>query len=318
MSSGIDQAVSKDIFLGIIIVSFIFIISVNIPVFGFFSSLIIPVPVLFYRIKLGRRNSAAVPLVSAGLILGLLGTVSFDMLYFAGLMGLGFFLGEYLKKNLTIEMTILYPCMIVMGALLACLIIYANFTGTGLGELVTEYVDKNLKMTLALYENMGMPKESIDAISASFPTIKYFMVRMLPAMAASSLFFISWMTIILSRPVFKKKGLDFPDFGELNRWKVPEPLVWCLIGSAIMLFFPVDALKITGMNCFIILMTIYFFGGIAIISFFFEKKRLPLLLRFFIYSIIALQKIALLAVVGLGIFDMWFNFRKLAITKDKE
>ncbi len=318
MSSGIGQAVSKDILPGIIITGFIFIISVNIPVFGFFSSLIIPIPVLFYRIKLGRKTGAVIPLVSSVVMLGVLGSASFDILYFTGLMGLGFFLGEYMEKNLPIEMTILYPCLIVMGALLTGLIIYANFESTSLKAMITEYVDKNLKMTLVLYENMGMPKESIDAISASFKTIKYFMVRMLPAMAASSLLFISWMTIILARPVFKKKELDFPDFGDLKRWKVPEPLIWCLIGSAIMLFFPVNALKIAGMNCLIILMTVYFFGGIAIISFFFEKKKLPMLLRFFLYSIIALQKIALLVVVGLGIFDMWFNFRKLEITKDEK
>jgi uncharacterized protein YybS (DUF2232 family) len=62
-------------------------------------------------------------------------------------------------------------------------------------------------------------------------------------------------------------------------------------------------------------MTIYFFQGIAIISFYFEKKRFPRLLRIVLYSLIALQQVVLLVVVGLGFFDMWLNFRKLGVEK---
>jgi uncharacterized protein YybS (DUF2232 family) len=65
------------------------------------------------------------------------------------------------------------------------------------------------------------------------------------------------------------------------------------------------------MNGLIILMMVYFFGGIAIVSFYFEKKKFPLALRFFLYSLIALQQFILLFVIGLGFFDMWLNFRKL-------
>jgi len=63
-------------------------------------------------------------------------------------------------------------------------------------------------------------------------------------------------------------------------------------------------------------MTVYFFQGIAIISFFFEKKNFPKALRFFLYSLIALQQMALIVVIAFGFFDMWLNFRKLDLKKD--
>ena len=83
-----------------------------------------------------------------------------------------------------------------------------------------------------------------------------------------------------------------------------------------MLILPYKPLKIIGLNILLVLMTIYFFQGIAIVSFYFEKKQFSRMLRFVLYSLIALQQIVLLVVIGLGIFDMWLNFRKLEIKKD--
>jgi len=77
------------------------------------------------------------------------------------------------------------------------------------------------------------------------------------------------------------------------------------------LFLPNAAVKIIGLNGLLILMSVYFFQGIAIVSFYFNKKQFPRVVRIFLYTLIAIQQLVLLAVIGLGFFDMWFNFRKL-------
>ena len=56
---------------------------------------------------------------------------------------------------------------------------------------------------------------------------------------------------------------------------------------------------------------LFFFQGLGIVSFFFERKKVPRFLKILLYSLIALQQLALLAVIGIGLFDMWFDFRKL-------
>jgi len=58
-------------------------------------------------------------------------------------------------------------------------------------------------------------------------------------------------------------------------------------------------------------MLVYFFQGIAVVSFFFQTKRSPTALRMFCYSLIAVQLYFLILVIGLGFFDNWINFRKL-------
>jgi uncharacterized protein YybS (DUF2232 family) len=77
------------------------------------------------------------------------------------------------------------------------------------------------------------------------------------------------------------------------------------------MLFPAGATKLFGLNILLIAMTIYFFQGMGIVSFFFEKKKVPRFFKILLYSLIALQQLALLAVIGMGLFDMWFNFRKL-------
>jgi len=303
--------IRKDIARGIALTVLIFVVSIYIPVFGFFFSLFIPLPILFARMKLGRQAGAAVPVISALIMTGWIGGASFDTVFFAQLLLLGFIMGELFERNLSVEKTVGYTAAVVLGAGLLVLVVYGNLSDVGPGGLVSEYVDKNLKLTLALYEQVGVSEENIRIISESIDKIRYVLVRIIPALAVTFTLFITWTTLLMSKPILRSRGLFIPDFSPLNHWKVPENLVWGVIGCGLMLLFPDKSIKLVGMNGLIILMTIYFFGGIAIVSFYFEKKRFPLFLRFFLYSLIALQQIVLFLVIGLGFFDMWLNLRKL-------
>jgi hypothetical protein len=41
-------------------------------------------------------------------------------------------------------------------------------------------------------------------------------------------------------------------------------------------------------------------------------------LRFFLYTLVAIQQIVLLVVIGIGFFDMWLNLRKLEHSPSKQ
>lgn len=311
MLQTISRDISKDIISGIAATSLIFVISVYIPIIGFFCALFIPLPTLIYRSKLGRTPGTIIPVIAIIIMAVILGGISIDILFFFELLLLGFVLSELLELNLSIEKTILYACGSVIITGIICLLFYSNIAKKEIFTLVSEYVSKNLELTLSLYENMGMKQESIQMISTSLENIKYVFIRIIPALVVVSTLFISWINLLLSKSIFKNWNLFYPDFGSLKLWKAPELLVWIIIGCGILLLFSNKTFKILGLNGLLILITVYFFQGIAIVSFYFEKKKLPRLLRFFLYGLIALQQIVLLVVIGLGFFDMWLNFRKL-------
>ena len=122
---------------------------------------------------------------------------------------------------------------------------------------------------------------------------------------------IIWASLLLARPILVSRHLNYPEFGPLNLWKAPEYLVWVVIACGLVLLIPKVSFKLLSANGLGILMMIYFFQGIAIVAFFFDKKQMPRFLRVVLYSLIAVQQLLLLVVICLGFFDVWLNFRKL-------
>ncbi|MCD6272349.1 MAG: YybS family protein [Deltaproteobacteria bacterium] len=305
--------ISGDIAKGIAVITLMFAASVYVPFIGFVCAMLIPLPVLFYRSKLGRQAGLMISGLAIIVMIILLGNISFDLFLLIELMLLGFALSEIFEHDLSIEKTVLYSCCIVLFTGSIAVIFYCNMSDINLYNVVSEYVKQNLELTIALYEDMGLPEESLYVISSTVDTIQYILVRIIPALIVVSTLFVSWACILLSKPLLQAGKLFYPDFGSLNIWKAPEFLVWVVILSGVMLLLPYTYLKILGLNALIVLMSIYFFVGIAIISFLFEKKGFPRMLRFILYSIMAFQQIILILVIGLGFFDTWLNFRKLEI-----
>jgi uncharacterized protein YybS (DUF2232 family) len=98
----------------------------------------------------------------------------------------------------------------------------------------------------------------------------------------------------------------------LREWKSPEPLVWGLIASGFVLFVPGFAgLRAVALNVLLVIGACYFAQGLAVIAFFFHKNNVPRFLRGLTYVLIIFQQIFTLLVVGLGLFDLWGDFRRL-------
>ena len=311
LSQAVRKEVLKDIATGIAITSILFAVLIKSPILGYFCTFLVPLPTLFYRSKFGRKIGIAVPGFTIIALIIILGRFSFNVFFFIELLLIGFVLSELIDLKLSIEKTFIYACTVVLSSSILVVLFYSNITGIQLGPLVSAYIVKNLELTLEFYKNVGMPEENIHMISSSMESFQYVLIRIIPALAIASTLFIIWTSLMLAKPLLKTKNLFYPDFGLLNLWKAPEYLVWIAIACGILLLIPDKAVRLMGINGILILMTIYFFQGMAIVSFYFEKKQFPRLLRFFLYSLIAIQQLILLIVVILGFFDIWFNFRKL-------
>jgi uncharacterized protein YybS (DUF2232 family) len=311
------MAPTRDILTGIAATVAVFAVTLLLPVIGFFCTFLMPLPVLFYRVKLGRKPAAVIAGISAAIMAAVVGSPAADLIIFVELMLVGFLLAELYPLGFSVEQTILFTAVAAAGAALAALAVFSIAAGKGPVALIGGYVGENLRVTLEMYRQMGVSPDTIDRIEGSLEQIQFVLVRVLPSIGASGALLISWACLLISRPMLRSRGLPSPEFGTLNRWRAPEQLVWVAIACGAMLLIPVQTLKIIGINGVIILMTVYFFQGIAIVSFFFEKKQLPVALRFILYSLIVIQQFLLLVVIGFGFFDMWLNFRKIERSRDE-
>ena len=301
----------KDIANGVLITSLIFVVSMVIPIVGFFCSLFIPLPTLYYRIKLGRTTGAIIPVLGFVIMIVVLSGFTVDVFFLAQMLLIGFLLGELLESRFSIEKTLLGACAVTVLTGLVSLLIYSVVSGSGPLTILNQYVAQNLELSLALYQSMGMSAENIRLFENSMEKIQYVLVRIIPGLAVASTLLVVWINILLAKTLLKGKTLLHPDYGKLNTWQAPDVMIWPVIGCGLLMLFENSAIKLIGLNGLMFLLTIYFFQGIAVVAFFFEKKQLPRFFRILLYSLIALQQIVLLGVIAAGLFDIWLDFRKL-------
>ncbi len=296
--------VIKESLIGISLCIVIFGIVFTFPFLGVFALLFLPLPVLFYRLKLGRNSGGLVVAVSFFILLLMARGLAFDVLYFGSLLMTGFFLGEYLERHFTIQKTMISTGLMVAGAAFAAFALYTITQGLTMGEILSDYLSRYFQMTAEIYSEMGMEQDQIEQLNSAF-------IVVLPGMFLVSYMTTIWMNILIIRSLLLRKGIRLKSIEHLNQYRVPDFLVWVVIGLGLTLMLPMDPLKIISINCLIILMLVYFFQGIAVVSFFFQKKKTPMVLKIFCYCLIAVQLYVLILVIGLGFFDNWINFRKL-------
>ncbi len=78
------------------------------------------------------------------------------------------------------------------------------------------------------------------------------------------------------------------------------------------MFLPWRPIDILARNFFLVLLGCYFCQGLAIVSYFLERLRLPRGVRVAGYLLIAVQHVVAGMVLVLGVFDLWGNFRRLS------
>jgi uncharacterized protein YybS (DUF2232 family) len=294
--------------LGTCLCILIFAVSYTFPLLGVFALLLLPLPVLYFRLKLGRNSGGIIALAGFLVLMVISGGVAFDTLYFAALLMTGLFLGECIERQCGIEKTMVITVTGVLALSAAAFGMYAVFQSQGIGEIIQNYISQYLALTSDLYTDMGIEQTQINALNSAF-------VAVMPGMFIVSYMTTVWLNVLIIKRLLARIGIRLKNMENLNRFRAPDRLVWAVIGFGILLALPVGSLKYLGINCLIILMLIYFFQGIAVISFYFQKKQSPTFLKVFCYGLIAVQIYFLILVIGLGFFDNWINFRKLETQK---
>jgi uncharacterized protein YybS (DUF2232 family) len=300
---------SKDLATGIAITCLAVVVCTVVPMVGLIGSAFIPVPLIVFRAKLGPSAARVIGLAALGCALLLGGFL--EALFFGELLLIGFLMGELMGRHGSLEKILAFVCIAVIAVGLGGILVAGLWTGQGLLVTVSEGVRHHLELSLLLYQQMGLSPEQLEFLESSIDVIQRVLVGVLPALVIGSTLMVAWISLLASRRWCQRKALPFPDYGPLNRWKAPELLVWGVIGSGALLLVPSLGAKLMGLNGLIVFMVVYFFQGMAIVAYFFHKKQIPRFARVVLYGLIAVQQVVMLAVIGVGFFDTWFNFRKL-------
>jgi uncharacterized protein YybS (DUF2232 family) len=171
---------------------------------------------------------------------------------------------------------------------------------------------QQIESAVRMHEKMGFPSESMQLLKEQSPQMIEAMLQILPALVFLGLAFMVLINILFLCRRFPSRRTEWLSVTNLREWKAPEPLVWGLIACGFSLFVPgLEAVRVAALNLILLLAACYFAQGLAVIAFFFHKNHVPRFLRGITYVLIVFQQIFTLLVVGLGLFDLWGNFRRL-------
>lgn len=304
-----------NIIAGTLLISLFCAMASFVPVLGFAFFFMLPLTVLVYRVRFGTGSTLLVTALSLMVITLLSGGVNSDIVLITGMLAQGFLLGKFVENYTPVDRAIAYSTITILAVGAALVIIAGNLHGTGASGLLSEYIGKNLEMTAAIYKQLDSSEESIRALEESIGKIQHAMLIILPSLTAAILVITAWINLLFGSAILKKAGFRTAVFDNLNLWKAPENLVWGVIACALLLVLPLYAPRVVALNALIVMMTVYLLQGFAIISFYFEKKEVPLVIRVIVYGAVLVQQVLLLFIIGLGFFDTWLNLRRINATK---
>ncbi len=294
-------------------VIFVLLASVWIPFFGPLLSLLTPLPFLFYTSKLGLKEGIKVSfsaLLAIGILAKLLGEPNLVIFYLQlGIVGV--ILSELFKREYSYSRTIFGGTLLVLLVGFAFMLFVSITTGETPTKMIDTSLQENIDAMVGFYEKGGLEPEKVANLKEFGSIFLNLFKKIYPAIAVISAGLIVWLNVVISKPLFRIKGVRYPDLGRADMWRAPESLVWGLIAAGFAMLLPISALNSAALNALIIITVIYMFNGLSIVLFLFKKYNVPALTRYVIYLIILLQQLSIIILALMGIFDQWIDFRKI-------
>lgn len=96
---------------------------------------------------------------------------------------------------------------------------------------------------------------------------------------------------------------------DFSTFRNPDLLVWVLIATGSSLLLPASPIATPALNMLLIIVMLYLFQGMAVISALITKHSVPALVRILLYTMLIIQPYLLALVAGIGLFDLWVDFR---------
>ncbi len=285
----------------------LFVAYLAIPPLGIFAGMLAPFPIAYTRVRFGRLPSLIVLFGSAIVITVLFGPFA-GSLYFAMCGMTGFLMPELLLFGTSIKLTLF--CTVTANVLFiaAGIFVYGSFTGVDIHQLVSKELSDSMQHAIALYEKAGVKGEELDLLKRSINATSALLKQLYPALTVTVMLAISGLNLLMLRKSTAQyeTGITYGDF---STFKNPDQLVWVFIASGFAMFLPVAYIDNPVINVMFVVVLLYFIQGMAVITTLFNRTSITTLVRVILYAMLIIQPYLAAIIAGVGLFDLWIDFR---------
>ena len=267
------------------------------------TALVSLVPLALAMVLGGPGAAVLAGVVGVGGTAALLGgSAALALVLRAGLPGLA--LGAALARRLSMPMTRIVVAVTSLGGLLALL---GTVAPAGTSPFV--YLERQLDAHVAALE--ALPGQLGVAEDPAWPIDSAHVVATTMRVAGPGIIVLGVLLGGAANYVAARLCLRGAGFRPFAQEAVPDHLVWGVIAGGLLVASRQPTLVLVGLNVLIVLAPLYAIQGLAVFRHFFLRVKVPRLLQTLGFALFAMQPLLLVAVAGVGLSDLWVDFRKI-------
>ncbi|MEN3185372.1 MAG: YybS family protein [Atribacterota bacterium] len=295
------QPTVEGAFLAALTVIF-YLASIYIPILGIILSFLCPLPVMFLVIRWNWKVGFLTSLVASFVVFAFAGVIQ-ALTCLLGFTLLGIIMGITIKKGWSAFEVIAWNTVVSLLSKLALV---------GVALLL---LGKN-----PLAENIAVMEEALRSVSRVFQGMREtniqsiidFMKMALPAVLIIASLFDTTFNFLLGRLVGQRVGIRFPEIAAFSRWQMPRSVFWAFILSFLFLFIGSNTfLGKVGVNLQIVTQMLFLVHGLSLVYYFLSRYIRSRMIKIIILFFLLFQPVFSTLLSWLGVFDIWFDFRKL-------
>ncbi|WP_223922613.1 YybS family protein [Geobacter sp. AOG2] len=285
----------------------LFAASFVIPPVGFFSGILAPFPVMYFRLRHGRSIALIILLTAVTALTAVFG-VNAAAVYLLQCGIIALVLPELLLRGYGAARTIAWTTGVSVAVLAAAAFIFTQVSGLNLHQSLSGEISTSISRALALYEKSGVKGEDLSMVKQSMDLAAALVIRIYPSLVTILLGIVAGCNLaLIRRPAFLM-GYRF-QLGDFRELRLPEPLVWVLIVAGFAMLVPSLLVTIPALNLLVIMTTLYFLQGLAVILAIIARQAFTGIIRVFLWVMLLVQPYLAAFVAAIGIFDIWGDFR---------
>ena len=223
---------------------------------------------------------------------------------------MGVILSEVLRRDFSIEKTLVVATVAVLMVTVLMLVFYGMRSGQPPWYAISDYIAGMIRHNMELFAESGASGQQIELLRSREQRMVSLLTAMMPSLLITGIAFIVWLATMSGSILFQARQMWYPVFGDLRRWKLPDRFLWVVALVILCLLLPLEFFLVVGLNGLVIVVFLYMMQGFSVLGYFFEAKNIHRLLRIALYAFIIMQQALVLPVAILGFVDAWADFRK--------
>lgn len=171
-------------------------------------------------------------------------------------------------------------------------------------------ITRAIDQTIAVYREMGVQGEQIEALESFSGRFGKGVAALSPAILLSGALLGAAVNYLVVRRFMIRRGMaaQLHD-ADLGLWSAPRRSMSVAVGAGVALLLPVASLRLAAANVLLVMLLVFFMQGIAVAHFYLARIQAPRPVRTAGYLALVVMP---LIVTAVGVFDHWFNFRRLS------